>query len=306
MQTTAQHAASLLTQPSGDMYSLTLPRYTAASDGWDAVRQCIAQQQPAVITDLAASWPALTRWTPQQLSERYGANQVPVYDASFGTPGASYMGSIGHMRFDEFLQETLGAGRDLRMFLYNLARKQPEMVDDIVFPDVGLRFSRHFVYTFFGCRGATTPLHYDIDMGNVLHTAVHGRRRVRLFTAEQSRVLYQHPFTVRSYVDLDEPDFDRFPALADARGSEVILEPGQTLFLPSGCWHEFHYLDPGFGVSLRASSPRLGMRLRGAANLLTLSPLDRLGNKLAPKSWFSWKQQRADARAERASQSHQS
>jgi len=272
-----------------------LPVVSIEHDGLATLQRHIALHAPVVITDFAA--PALQRWTPADLAARYGHKMVRVYDASFGKPGSNYMGSVASMPFAAFLQETLGAGRDLRMFLYNLSRQIPELLDDLDFPDVGLRFSRRFVYTFFGCRGSTTPLHYDIDMGHVLHTAIHGRRRVRLYAPDQSRALYQHPFTVRSYVDLDRPDYGKYPALASAHGYQVILEPGQTLFLPSGYWHEFHYLDAGFGLSLRAGSGRLRDWTSGLANLLALSPIDRLGNKIAPEGWYAWKQRRAHLRA---------
>jgi Cupin-like domain len=276
---------------------LQLPVVSLEHDGIEALRHHIAHHTPVLITDLAASSPALQRWSPEFLSAHYGHKIVRVYDASFGTPGKNYMGSVDSMPFADFLRETLGAGRDLRMFLYNVGRQIPELLDDLEFPDVGLQFSRRFVYTFFGCKGSTTPLHFDIDMGHVLHTAMHGRRRVRLFAPDQSRALYQHPFTVRSYVNLDEPDLAQHPALACARGYEIILEPGQTLFMPSGYWHEFHYLEAGFGLSLRAGSSRLRDRVKGVANLLVLSPVDRLNNKLAARSWFAWKERQAQHRA---------
>ena len=225
---------------------------TLDTDGLTPLREHIAAHSPIVITDMASQWPAYRNWSVEFLSARYGHKTVRVYDASFGAPGKNYMDSVATMSFADFLRETLGEGRDLRMFLYNLGRQIPELLDDVVFPDVGLRFSRRFVYTFFGCQGATTPLHYDIDMGYVLHTVLQGRRRIRLFGPEQSRALYQHPFTVRSYANLDSPDLDAHPALSQARGYEVELQPGQTLFMPSGYWHEFHYLDAGFGLSLRA------------------------------------------------------
>jgi hypothetical protein len=270
----------------------TLPRI-AYGDG-AGLRAAIDARSPVVVTDLASDWPALQRWTPEQLSERYGERRVRVYDASFGAPGRQYMGSIDSMRFADFLHETQTRGRDLRMFLYNLSRQIPELLDDVQLPEVGLRFSRQFVFSFFGCRGSTTPLHYDIDMGDVLHTVIRGRRRIRLFAPGDAAVLYRHPFTVRSYVDLDSPDLARFPALEKARGYEVVLEPGETLYMPCGWWHEFHYLEAGMGVSLRASSPRWRDRVAGWRNLLFASPADRIANRIAPQRWYRWKTRRAD------------
>ncbi len=266
-------------------------------EGDAALREAIAAGRPAVVDDFAADWPAFRRWTPERLAERFGQRSVRVYDASFGAPGRHYMGSIATMSFAAFLEETQTRGRDLRMFLYNLSRQLPELLDDVCLPEIGLRFSRRFVFSFFGCRGSTTPLHYDIDMAHVLHAVIRGRRRVRLFPPEASTALYRHPCTVRSYVDLDNPDLTRFPALVHATGFEVVLEPGQALYMPPGWWHEFHYLDAGMGVSLRAAPSRLRLRARSLRNLLVTSPLDRLANRLSPQAWYRWKCRSAMRRA---------
>ncbi|MDT8439778.1 MAG: cupin-like domain-containing protein [Wenzhouxiangellaceae bacterium] len=277
-----------------------LPRLALAHDGIDALNAALRDSQAAIIDDFAAGWPALSQWTPEALARRYGERIVRVFDASFGQPGRGYMGNVDAMPFAEFLDTVLTQGRDLRMFLYNIARQIPALVDDIRPPAIGHKFSRRFVFTFFGCKGSTTPLHYDIDMGCVFHTVIRGRRRVRLFAPDQSARLYRHPCTVRSYVDLDRPDFMQFPALADARGHEVVLEPGQTLMMPPGWWHEFHYLEAGIGVSLRSPPMHLSDRLHGARNVLLASPFDRLANKLAAQSWYRWKQRRAERNARAA------
>lgn len=38
---------------------------------------------------------------------------------------------------------------------------------------------------------------------------------------------------------------------------EVILEHGDTLFMPAGYWHHMEYLDSGFAMSLRALQPSI-------------------------------------------------
>ena len=274
-----------------------VPRLSVGSNPAQDLAPLITSASPAVLDNLSEAWPALERWSPEQLSARFGSKKVRVYDGSFGDPGKGYMDSVDTMPFAQFLEDVLVNGRDLRMFLYNIGRQIPELLEDIAFPDIGLQFSRRFVYTFFGCKGATTPLHYDIDMGYVLHTVIRGRRRVRLFAPDQSTRLYQHPFTVRSYVDLDRPDYPTYPALGLAQGFEVVLEPGDTLFMPAGYWHEFHYLEAGMGLSMRAASPRLSDRAKGLVNILALSPVDRLANKIATDAWFDWKKRRSVSRA---------
>ncbi|MGD9765777.1 MAG: cupin-like domain-containing protein [Candidatus Binatia bacterium] len=275
-----------------------MPRRTAISRA-EFQDRYLRPRRAVVLTDLAADWPATGKWTPQYLADTFGDHRVRVYDASFCSPGRNYMSSIATMPFREFLDTILTTERDLRMFLHNIAAKMPALLQDIRFPTLADRFSSRFVFTFFGCRGAVTPIHYDIDLGHVFHTALYGRRRIYLFPKEQSAHLYRHPFTVRSYVDAERPDFARFPALARAHGQVVTVQPGETLFMPSGYWHQVVYEEAGYGISLRCPSERLMTQLAGYVNLALISPIDRLMNKLAAERWFTWKARAAKRRAER-------
>jgi hypothetical protein len=92
--------------------------------------------------------------------------------------------------------------------------------------------------------------HYDLS-ANVA-CVVRGRRRFTLFPPEQAPNLYVGPldFTMAgqpsSMVDLDDPDFDRYPrfrtALEHARVAD--LEPGDAIFIPTLWWHNVRAFDP--------------------------------------------------------------
>lgn len=97
------------------------------------------------------------------------------------------------------------------------------------------------------------PAHQDVP-DNVA-CVVAGRRRVTLFPPDQLANLYVGPLDhtpagqAVSLVDVDAPDFDRFPkfaeALRHARGA--VLEAGDAVFIPSMWWHHMEGLD-GFNV----------------------------------------------------------
>lgn len=253
---------------------------------------------PVVISDFSKDWPALNKWTPEYFQSKYGKNEVKVFNGDFGKPGKSYMGVSQTMAFGDYLQKIFFSSSDLRMFLYNIMKHAKELTQDVIKPTLVKGFSENFYFMFFGPKGAVTQIHYDIDMSHVFHTTFQGRKRFVLFAQDQSKFLYRHPLTVRSYVDVDNPDFTKFPKLKEAQGYEVILEPGETLFIPAGHWHHIVYEDAGFALSLRCRHQNLFKRIQGFYNILVMQMLDRLINKIDSGKWFEWKESRAREIAE--------
>ena len=249
--------------------------------------------RPLVIKDLAKTWPASRKWTPEFFRDQHGGKQVKVYDDSFVAAGKHYMNKLKTISLKEYIDTIMISSQNLRMFLYNIKSEIPELVDDINFPTLVNGLSRNFVFMFFGCKGSVTQLHFDIDMSHVLHTAIFGKKTVYLFPYEQEKNLHRYPFTCRSYVDIEHPNFEQYPGLKNAQGYKVELEPGETLYIPSGYWHHFVYNEPGYSVSLRCSNQTLMGKLHGYYNLFIMSPLDRLMNILSPQGWFDWKEQQA-------------
>ncbi|MFB3116972.1 MAG: cupin-like domain-containing protein [Gammaproteobacteria bacterium] len=249
--------------------------------------------RPLVIQDLAKSWPASEKWTPDFFREKHGNKRVKIYDDSFVAAGKHYMSRLKTISMREYIDLVMTSSQDLRMFLYNIKSEIPELVDDIIFPSLIDGLSRNFVFMFFGCKGSVTQMHFDIDMSHVFHTGMYGEKTVYLFPYDQGENLHRYPFTCRSYVDVERPDFQQYPGLKDAQGYKVELEPGETLYIPSGYWHHFVYDEPGYSVSLRCSNRTWPGKLRGYYNLFIMSPIDRLMNMISPQSWFDWKEQQA-------------
>ena len=146
---------------------------------------------------------------------------------------------------------------------------------------------------FVGGASSITHMHFDIDLSNIMHTQFAGRKRVLLFPFAEQHKLYRKPWEVLSmadfsnyYTDKSKIDYNRFPALKYAKGYEVILDHGDTLFMPAGCWHHMEYLDSGFAMSLRAFQPSISGKLKGAWNLFGMRNIDTLMKKTAPKWWY--------------------
>jgi hypothetical protein len=271
---------------------LTIPRVENITAG-EFRNAYMEPNRPVVIRDMASSWPALKKWTPEYFAREYGSLQVKIFNSSFIRAGTSYMSSLRKIPFREYLDLMLASSMDLRLFAFNIFWQAPELRKDILWPDITKGFSKQFIFMFFGCAGSVTPLHYDPDLPHLLHTVLHGKKRVMLFRNEESKNLYKHPFNTRSYVDVDNPDFESFPRLKYVTGYQTILQPGETLFMPSGYWHHMVYEQAGYAVCMRCSRIPMAKRLGAYINMLINFPIDKLMNKLWPEPWFRWKEERA-------------
>jgi hypothetical protein len=92
-----------------------------------------------------------------------------------------------------------------------------------------------------------TQIHHDRDHN--LACVIAGRRRFVLFPPEQVVNLYIGPIDnppPLSIVDLEAPDFSRFPRFAQALETAQIaeLEPGDAVLMPRHWWHHVTSRDP--------------------------------------------------------------
>jgi hypothetical protein len=160
---------------------------------------------------------------------------------------------------------------------------------------------------FVGGATSITHMHFDIDLSHILHTQFVGRKRVLLFPYEEQYKLYRKPFEVLSLADFSnyydngnrKLNLDDFPALKYAKGYEVIMEHGDTLYMPAGYWHHMEYIDSGFAMSLRALQSSLSGKLHGVWNLLGMRSIDTVMKRTAPIWWYNNKKKKIFGNAEK-------
>lgn len=262
---------------------------------------------PVVVKNLAIQWPAYTKWNWDYFKEIAGNQQVGIYNNTKSTAYTPVNTPDDVKTFGEYVDMIRKGPAEWRIFLFNIFEHAPQLVQDFSWPEALMKgFIKRYPMLFAGGVGSITHMHFDIDLSHILHTQFAGRKRVLLFPYQEQHKLYRRPFEVLSLADFSRyyenkgnPDYDLFPALRLARGYEVILEHGDTLFMPAGFWHHMEYLDSGFAMSLRALQPSISGKIKGAWNLLGMRSIDTLMKRTAPEWWFASKKQRIYQNASR-------
>mmetsp|Transcript_18140 Transcript_18140/g.23581 ORF Transcript_18140/g.23581 Transcript_18140/m.23581 type:complete len:369 (-) Transcript_18140:128-1234(-) len=123
--------------------------------------------------------------------------------------------------------------------------------------------------------------HPHFDKSHNFLTQVIGSKKVLLWSPEQTPFLYPHqerdPYKKQTKVDMSAPDLVKFPKFIMASAIEVILEPGDSLYIPPFWWHRITSLTTS--LSLSVVSPSKIEAILAAANYISLPFLQRNATK---------------------------
>jgi LPS sulfotransferase NodH len=217
--------------------------------------QYYAANRPVIIQDLMSGWRALTAWTPDYLKSMVGDQMVEIMSGRDADPKYELNPEKHRMalRFADYIDMVYSGNvtNDYYLVANNMFFQRPEtqplLRDFTVFPHyLNPATAGRQCFLWFGPAGTVTPLHHDTS--NILMAEVVGRKRYRLIPALQWQYVYNST-GVFSDVDCENPNLIRHPQFRNATIIEVVLEPGEVLFMPVGWWHHVRALDVSMTVS---------------------------------------------------------
>lgn len=223
--------------------------------------------------ELVASWPAIRAWDDNGLPNwgviraKFGSDEVSVANCDaieFGDQCRNVM------NVSEIMSIWLGKDRQVRgdgLYLkdWHLQLRHPQYEfyhTPEVFRDdwmndyyINLREeSDDFRFVYMGVKGTFTPLHRDVYCSYSWSTNVIGSKRWTLFPPPVSKHLYradgkgsenERVFDVREY------DQARYPNVESAleQAIVVIQKPQETIFVPSGWYHQVENLTDCISIN---------------------------------------------------------
>jgi ribosomal protein L16 Arg81 hydroxylase len=220
--------------------------------GDEFLERYYAANRPVILTGELAEWPALSRWSPHYLKAKVGSRTVE-YQGGREANSRFEIEREAHRReapFDLFIDATAhqGASNDSYITAFNSERNREALA--ILHEDMGFlgkildaEATNPNGMMWIGPAGTFTPLHHDLT--NNLIAQIVGRKRVKLLPASEVGKLYndRHVYSEIADLEVAGPDLDRHPPLARVRSYDVLLEPGEVLFIPLAWWHQVKSLD---------------------------------------------------------------
>jgi hypothetical protein len=220
--------------------------------------------QPAVLRGIADHWPAVAqgRASPQAIADYLKTfDRGSPVELFFGAPQIQgrffYRADLKSVNFQR-RKAPLAALID-RLLSYLDAQDPPGIYAGAVpIPTSVPEFETHnrvellppsVVARIWIGNAVTVWTHYDLSSN--IACVVAGRRRFTLFPPHQVANMYVGPleFTLAgqpvSLVDLEAPDYDRYPRFREALEHAQVAElgPGDALFIPHLWWHHVKSLD---------------------------------------------------------------
>lgn len=267
----------------------------------DFIKNYFKPQKPVIIERFIEDWPAYSKWSLEYMKKVAGDKTVPLYDDrpvdykdGFNEPHAT-------MRMKEYVDLLKKEPTKYRIFLWNVLKEVPELQKDFYFPDVGLKLMKKLPMLFFGGKDSFTFMHYDIDLANIFHFHFEGKKQCILFDQKQNKYLYKIPNSLitREDIDFANPDFEKWPALKEAKGYVANLDHGNVLYMPEGYWHYMRYITPGFSMSLRAIARNPVNLGKAIYNIVVMRSFDNIMRRLRGQKWIDWKNEYAIKRTHR-------
>ncbi|MEO5572602.1 MAG: cupin-like domain-containing protein [Bacteroidia bacterium] len=221
----------------------------------DFVNEYIRLNKPVLLTNASKNWKAHEYFTPEFFKRNFP-------DKVAGIKGKQYkMKEYIDMMFASTEQNPAPYPWKL-----DIERKFPELLQYIqpgfeimnknrlkspLFSDRFIPQSATLEIFFGGTSGWFPYIHYDLYGLYAIVTQVYGKKEFILYEPGSEKYLYpdaNDPWksTIKDY---HNPDYEKYPLFKNAKGTSVVVNRGETVYIPKGCWHTARSIEPSISIA---------------------------------------------------------
>lgn len=219
-------------------------------------RDFVNRKRPVVIRGIISEWDASKKWDINYFKNIGDDTRVRIKKGNV-SEGKTELVSLAAYA-ERLKHHGTGAGESDRIpYLHDIPIFSifPRLADDInSFPVKYLpKWYRkewwNFIQFFMGPKGSLTPLHFDTLYTHNLFFQVHGYKKFILIPDDKRSCCYVYNWRW-ARVNPQNPDYEKFPLFRKVTIEEVVLEPGDILYIPPGFLHQVEGLSQSISFNI--------------------------------------------------------
>lgn len=220
-------------------------------------KEYYTQSKAVIFSRAAQGWPCCEKWDMNFFSQAHGEHPLLTVEAP-GLTTRSHDKGFQFLSIQSLIENIKGGGEKYLRFS-PLLHERPELALDLNLDWLekmrgGGTFGNTY-YMFIGGKKQKTYLHADQPCN--LYVQVYGEKKWTLYYPKDSIALYPEVTNtayVKSPIDIDNPDLEKYPLFAQAEPWEAHLKPGDVMYIPPHVWHQVENLTDTIAVGYRFSS----------------------------------------------------
>jgi lysine-specific demethylase 8 len=208
--------------------------------------------QPVVFRNAVRYWPAISTRSWNNLGYLNGLAGHRLVPVEIGSSYTQQNWTQKIIPFHEFLTSLTDSKCIVYLAQFNLLNHIKEFESDIAVPDYcyAKQSEEPIINLWMGPRGTISPCHHD-PYDNIFAQIV-GYKYIRLYSPNSN--LYPYPpdqmLSNTSQIDVEsENDSEIYPEFPVYGYQDIILGPGDLLYIPKGWWHYVRSLSISFSAS---------------------------------------------------------
>lgn len=227
-------------------------------DSKEFVEHFFEKQYPLLIKNAVIESEACKLWSPQYFNDKMAENEVRLTLHSLQDISSHYYSKMSslYLKMNQAIPLIEAPSKTntfiTRFYIQQISLNNfPEIKEQIKLPafcsDVDNK--EMAVNLWFGQKDTYSPLHYDA--AHNFFAQIYGRKIFMLYAPSDSKYLFQHapqPASIQKtehlsqIKNIDLMD-DHVEISKQATPYQVVVEPGDVLFIPKGWWHEVRSAD---------------------------------------------------------------
>ncbi len=225
---------------------------------------------PVLIKEYMNDWGDFLNWTPKKLKKMYPNATIRVSQGISEQMGTNMrlmrisdaVKSMKMIKNKNTNSKTLNCKEYDQEFYYcnedGYLLEQINKRKDFDIVTKKLDLSNYILKSYaiwMGLKGSKTGIHYDKDYRNYL-CQIYGKKKIYLWSPNDTKYMYKSDKYEKcaglSKINLwDKNNVANYPLFNKAKYIEVILNPGEIIYIPSYWWHAVENITDNLAISVR-------------------------------------------------------